>query len=259
MRVEKRGPQEGHSPPGKPIPVQKQIRAFVELLARTETGPASTNFFDYSDGGNALRRRNLELYLLQMLERRPSVLLVGEAPGYRGMRMTGVPFSNPAIIEGRVDPFGLFGPGRGFVLPPDAGTVAAEPTATVMWDVLAELGFLPLLWSAYPLHPHQPGRPLSNRTPSAAEIRAGLPLWQELARIFGIGNVVAVGNIGHRSVLAGGHSAPKVRHPAHGGKVKFREGLRRLLVAGMDGPGAGSPSGTTAQSRDDGESAVPTS
>ena len=259
MRVEKRGPQEGHSPAGKPIPVQEQIRAFVELLARTETGPASTNFFDYSDGGNALRRRNLELYLLQMRERRPSVLLVGEAPGYRGMRMTGVPFSNPAIVEGRVDPFGLFGPGRGFVLPPDAGAVAAEPTATVMWDVLAELGFLPLLWSAYPLHPHQPGRPLSNRTPSAAEIRAGLPLWQELARIFGIGNVVAVGNIGHRSVLAGGHSAPKVRHPAHGGKVKFREGLRELLAAGIDGPGAGSPSGTTAQSRDDGESAVPTS
>ncbi|GLB68933.1 uracil-DNA glycosylase [Arthrobacter mangrovi] len=217
---------------------KKPVRAFVELLARTEAGPASTNFFDYSDAGNALRRRNLELYLLEMLERRPSVLLVGEAPGYRGMRMTGVPFSNPAIIEGRADPFGLFGPGRGFVLPPDAGIVAAEPTATVMWDVLAELGFLPLLWSAYPLHPHQPGRPLSNRTPSAAEIRAGLPLWQELARIFGIGNVVAVGNIGHRSVLAGGHSAPKVRHPAHGGKVKFREGLRELLAAGIDEPAA---------------------
>ena len=227
---------------------KKPVRAFVELLARTETGPASTNFFDYSDAGNALRRRNLELYLLEMLERRPSVLLVGEAPGYRGMRMTGVPFSNPAIIQGRVDPFGLFGPEKGYVLPPDAGTVAAEPTATVMWDVLAELDFLPLLWSAYPLHPHQPCRPLSNRTPSTAEIRTGLPLWQELARIFGTGNVIAVGNIGHRSVLASGRSAPKVRHPAHGGKVKFREGLRELLAAGIGEPPAGSHSGTEAKS-----------
>jgi uracil-DNA glycosylase len=227
---------------------KKPVGAFVELLARTENGPASTNFFDYSDAGNALRRRNLELYLLEMLERRPSVLLVGEAPGYRGMRMTGVPFSNPAIIEGRVDPFGLFGPEKGYVLPQDAGTVAAEPTATVMWDVLAELDFLPLLWSAYPLHPHQPGRPLSNRTPSTAEIRTGLPLWQELARIFGIGNVIAVGNIGHRSVLASGRSAPKVRHPAHGGKVKFREGLRELLAAGIGEPPPGSPSGTEAKS-----------
>jgi len=205
----------------------------VELLAGTGAGASSTNFLNCSDPNNAIRRRNLQLYLLEMLERRPKVLLVGEAPGYRGMRMTGVPFSNPAIIEGRVDPFGLFGADKGYVLPPDARSVAAEPTATVMWDVLADLDFLPLLWSAYPFHPHQPGRPLSNRTPNAKEIQAGLPLWQELARIFAIESIVAVGNIGYRSVQASGTGAPKVRHPAHGGKVQFREGLRDLLDEGM--------------------------
>ena len=100
-----------------------------------------------------------------MQDRSPTVLLVGEAPGFRGMRITGVPFTNRTMFEGPANAFGLFGPGKGYVLPAEAAGVAAEPTATVMWEVLAELDFLPLLWSACPWHTHVPGRPLSNRTP----------------------------------------------------------------------------------------------
>ncbi|MGM0928165.1 MAG: uracil-DNA glycosylase [Actinomycetota bacterium] len=211
---------------------QQGIRGFVERLGEFETGPNSRNFFSTALPANAARRNNILRYFEQMLERRPTVLLVGEAPGYRGMTVTGVPFTNKALISGN-DPFGLFGAGNGYLLPPEVLTVPAEPTATVMWGVLAELDFLPLLWSAYPFHPHQPGRQLSNRTPSSAEIRAGLPLWRELARIFGIVTVVAVGNIGHRSVTAAGLSVPKVRHPAHGGKELFRQGLQDLLDAGV--------------------------
>ncbi|NKX56603.1 uracil-DNA glycosylase family protein [Arthrobacter mobilis] len=209
------------------------VRAFVEQLAATGTGPDSTNFFAGPD--NAVRRRNLELYLRQMLERAPRVLLLGEAPGFRGMRITGVPFTNTAILQGRGNHFGLFGPGQGYALPADAPPVAPEPTATVMWEVLAELDFLPLLWSAYPLHPHRPDRPLSNRTPSAAEVLAGQPLWLALARLFAVQVVVAVGNVAGRSVRAAGLEAPKVRHPAHGGKARFRQGLQELLAAGLNG------------------------
>ena len=215
------------------VTAQQEIMDFVVRLGEFETGPASRNFFSASVPANAARRHNIARYLEQMLERRPKVLLVGEAPGYRGMTVTGVPFTNKALISGR-DPFSMFGPGNGYVVPPEVLTVPAEPTATVMWNVLADLDFLPLLWSAYPFHPHQPGRPHSNRTPSSAEIRAGLPLWQELARIFGIGTVVAVGNIGHRSVAAAGLNVPKVRHPAHGGKELFRRGLQELLEAGIN-------------------------
>jgi len=103
-----------------------------------------------------------------------------------------------------------------------------------MWQTLTELDFLPLLWSAYPFHPHRPGNPLSNRTPSAAEISAGRPVWKALAQLFSVRVVVAVGNAAHRSVLLSGQDAAKVRHPAHGGKVKFRQGLEILLVQGID-------------------------
>ncbi|MFX1821717.1 uracil-DNA glycosylase [Pseudarthrobacter sp. CC4] len=205
---------------------------FVERLAAVPTVPGRNNFFDHSVPENAVRRRNLELYLEEMRDRSPKVLLLGEAPGFRGMRITGVPFTNRTMFQGPANSFGLFGPGKGYSLPPEAADVAAEPTATVMWGVLAELQFLPLLWSACPWHTHVPGKPQSNRTPTAAEARLGTLFWQELAELFAIQTVVAVGNVAHRSLLASGMDAPKVRHPAHGGRSGFKRGLEELLLAG---------------------------
>ena len=206
------------------------VDAFIERLAAVAPGAAWTNFFDHSTSANAVRRHNLSLYLTEMLERSPDILLVGEAPGFRGMRITGVPFTNRTIFEGPANSFGLFGPGKGYVLPPEASGVAAEPTATVMWQVLAELDVLPLLWSAFPWHPHQPGRPLSNRTPTPAEAALGTPFWQTLAELFAVRTVVAVGNVAHRSLQRSGLEVAKIRHPAHGGRAGFKRGLEQLLI-----------------------------
>ena len=208
------------------------IAAFVERLAAVEMGPACNNFFSHAVPENALRRQNLLIYLQEMLDRRPSVLLVGEAPGFRGMRITGVPFTNRTILEGPANRFGLFGPGKGYVLPPEAAGVPAEPTATVLWQVLEEVDFLPLLWSAFPWHPHQPGRPLSNRTPKPSETKLGTPFRQELADLFGISSIVAVGNVALHSLQRSGLEVPKIRHPAHGGRSGFKQGLEELLASG---------------------------
>ncbi|GGI02627.1 uracil-DNA glycosylase [Arthrobacter liuii] len=209
------------------------ITAFVERLAAVELGPACTNFFNHAVPENALRRSNLEIYLQEMLDRSPEVLLVGEAPGFRGMRITGVPFTNRVILGGPANSFGLFGQGKGYVLPPEAAGVAAEPTATVLWQVLAELDFLPLLWSAFPWHTHQPGKPMSNRTPKPSETTLGTPFWQELAELFGISSIVAVGNVAQHSLQRAGLDVPKIRHPAHGGRSGFKHGLEQLLERGM--------------------------
>ena len=170
-----------------------------------------------------------------MLDHAPKVLLLGEAPGFRGMRITGVPFTNRTMFDGPANSFGLFGPGKGYTVPAEAAGVASEPTATVMWEVLAELNFLPLLWSACPWHTHVVGRPRSNRTPTGAEAGLGTPFWQALAEIFPIETVVAVGNVAHLSLLRSGVDAPKVRHPSHGGRSGFKRGLEELLHAGLDG------------------------
>ena len=206
------------------------VDAFIERLAAVAPGAAWTNFIDHSTSANAVRRHNLSLYLTEMLEHSPDILLVGEAPGFRGMRITGVPFTNRAMFEGPANAFGLFGAGKGYVLPPEASGVAAEPTATVMWQVLAELDVLPLLWSAFPWHPHQPGRPLSNRTPTPAEAVLGTPFWQTMAELFAVRTVVAVGNVAHRSLQRSGLEVAKIRHPAHGGRAGFKRGLEQLLI-----------------------------
>jgi hypothetical protein len=211
------------------------VRAFVGWLSAVPSGPGLNNFFDHTVPANAQRRHNLELYLQEMLDRAPKVLLLGEAPGFRGMRITGVPFTNRTMFDGPVNTFGLFGPGKGYEVPAEAAGVASEPTATVMWEVLTEVDFLPLLWSACPWHTHVPGRPQSNRTPTAAEAGLGTPFRQALMELFGIEAVVAVGNVAHRSLLGSGVDAPKVRHPAHGGRSGFKRGLEELLHAGLGG------------------------
>jgi hypothetical protein len=208
------------------------VSAFVERLAAAPSAPGRTNFFDHTTPENGVRRRNLEIYLRQMLDRSPKMLLLGEAPGFRGMRITGVPFTNRTMFAGPANSLGLFGPGKGYELPAEAVDVAAEPTATVMWDVLAELQFLPLLWSACPWHTHVPGRPLSNRTPTALEAGLGTPFWQELTELFHIDAIVAVGNVAQRSLARSGLDVPKVRHPAHGGRAGFKQGLEELLLSG---------------------------
>ena len=209
------------------------VHDFVERLAAVPSDGGRNNFLHPGVPANAQRRHNLEIYLEEMLDRAPKVLLLGEAPGFRGMGITGVPFTNRTMFQGPANSFGLFGPGKGYVLPADAAGVAAEPTATVMWEVLAELEFLPLLWSACPWHTHVPGKPQSNRTPRTSDTRLGTPFWQSLTGLFGIVTVVAVGNVAHRSLLSSGIEVPKVRHPSHGGRSGFKQGLAELLEAGV--------------------------
>ena len=164
----------------------------VDRLARATIG-ATHNQYTRSE----LRRDRLRGYLASRA--RAEVLLVGEAAGYRGARMSGIPFTSERQLTG-------------------AG--AAEASATIVQRVLQELGVSDdvLLWNVVPTHP---GTATSNRRPTRAEVKASLPFLDELARGR---RVVAVGRLA-AEVLA----APYVRHPSHGGAAKFAEGLRRTL------------------------------
>jgi hypothetical protein len=167
---------------------------FVRDLAATRIG-ATFNF--YRDGGGAdVRRARLRAYLGS--RDRAWLLLVGEAAGYRGARVSGLPFTSERQVTGA---------------PP------GEATATIVQRVLAELGLADdvLLWNIVPTHPHLPGRPRSNRPPTRAEAEEGVRFLAELAhgrRVLAVGRV-AQGLLG----------APYVRHPSHGGAVAFRNGL----------------------------------
>jgi len=169
-----------------------------ELISRLVEATIGDTFNFYRDGpGAGNRRRRLAAYLES--RRESPFLLVGEAAGYRGARVSGIPFTSERQLTGR-------GP--------------AEASATIVHRVLAELGIAEevLLWNVVPTHP---GTECSNRRPTRAEVEAGLPYLQELAR----GRLtISVGRLA-QAVLGD----PYVRHPSHGGARAFSEGVRHFL------------------------------
>lgn len=173
-------------------------RSFVQRLAGARIG-ATFNF--YREGAGAeLRQERLAGYLAA--RRRARLLLVGEAAGYRGARVSGVPFTSERQLTG-------LGP--------------AEASATIVHRVLRELALEDdvLLWNLVPTHPHRPAEPESNRPPSRAEIAAGRPFLAELASGR---RLVAIGRLAQRELRE-----PYVRHPSRGGATAFRAGLIQLL------------------------------
>ena len=167
--------------------------AFVEELAASRIG---TTFNQYAEGPRAPLLRNR---LVDYLERHAAadLLLVGEAPGYRGARVSGIPFTSERQLTGS-------GP--------------AEATATVH-RALAELELEDqvLLWNVVPTHP---GTDTSNRAPTHAEVAVGLRFVRALAEGR---RVVCVGRVAERAL-----GDLSVRHPAHGGAEAFRSGFTSL-------------------------------
>jgi uracil-DNA glycosylase len=173
---------------------------FVDALARARIGRTHNQY-----ARSELRRERLGRYLASRAH--AQVMLVGEAAGYRGARVSGVPFTSERQLSGA-------GP--------------AEATATVVQRVLRDLGLEEevLLWNLVPTHPHRLGEPQSNRPPTAGEIRDARPFLEALA---GSGArsrlLLAVGRLAQREL-----GGPYIRHPSHGGATAFRENLRSCLT-----------------------------
>jgi uracil-DNA glycosylase len=177
------------------------IEELIERLRRASIG-ATFNFYRDGDGAE-LRCHRLRTYL-EARETAP-LLLVGEAAGHRGARVSGIPFTSERQLTGK-------GP--------------AEATATIVRRTLAELGLeeQTLCWNVVPTHPHRPWRADTNRPPTRVEVEASRPFLRELARGR---TVVAVGRLAETAL-----GAPYVRHPSHGGAAEFRLGLLRFAAGG---------------------------
>jgi hypothetical protein len=177
-----------------------QPERFVARLAAARIGK-TFNF--YREGtGASLRRARLAEYLDNRAAAR--LLLVGEAAGYRGARISGIPFTSERQVSGR-------GP--------------AEATATIVHRVLAELELDALCWNVVPTHP---GTATSNRRPTRREVEGSLTFLWEVARGR---RILAVGRLAQAVT-----GAPYVRHPSHGGAAGFRAGLLQFCAGGRPSP-----------------------
>jgi uracil-DNA glycosylase len=213
--------------------VTGRIDRFVASLASAEVSDRACNQFSSTMGdlqGNAVRRRNLRLYLGQLAEIAPRILLIGEAVSHRGGRLTGIAFVSEALmlsgVATRNGP--VLGADRGYRKATPGPRLSTEASATMVWGTIRDIAPLPLLWNAFPFHPFHPGKPLSNRAPSADELLLGQRFIEGLLRLFAFETIVAIGNHASLSLQRIGIEHTKVRHPSMGGKNLFLEGMARL-------------------------------
>jgi hypothetical protein len=179
------------------------------LVAELACAHLGATFNQYAEGPRAgLLCDRLGAYLSDRAG--ASLLLVGEAAGYRGARVSGLPFTSERQLT---------------------GTGLAEATATIVQRALHDLGLegAVLLWNVVPTHP---GTATSNRPPTRAEVEAGRSFVEVLAagrRVVGVGRVAA-------EALG----VPYVRHPSHGGASAFRQGLASIVAPARRSPCPGS-------------------
>jgi hypothetical protein len=203
----------------------RRFDKFLDALSRVELSDRACNQFSRFGGdlrANAIRRRNLRLYLEELEAIGPRMLLIGEAVSYRGGRLTGIAFTSETMM--------LCGgiPGKGYRKATEGERMSTEASATMVWGTIRHIDPLPLLWNAFPFHPFHAGNPLSNRMPTPAELAIGAPFITRLLRLFPIEQVVAIGNHASFSLARLGVDHEKVRHPSQGGKRLFVEGMSRL-------------------------------
>jgi uracil-DNA glycosylase len=143
------------------------------------------------------------------LSTRVARILIGEAAGYQGCRVSGCGGKRLSI----------------------RGRPWSEPSATIVWNALHRLDIAQttILWNAYPWHPFEPGKPHSNRTPNRSERAAGLPILEALLNSFPAAELFAVGRHAQQALHELGVTATALRHPSMGGAALFQRGLAASL------------------------------
>ncbi|ACB97313.1 uracil-DNA glycosylase [Beijerinckia indica] len=203
------------------------VRAVCDLQFENAFNPYTDRcvVYDRADAAQ-VRAAALEAMIESASTSPVDAIWVGRDLGYRGGRRTGLALTDEVHAGAHLSRWGLE------VERPTVGAVVAERTAAIIWKMLAQIDARIFLWNVFPLHPHEPGEPFTNRTHNSKERRAGeeiLALLIEVLRprrIFAIGNdaAQAVGRIdGRLPVIA-------VRHPSYGGQAQFLKQIREAYM-----------------------------
>lgn len=206
----------------------KTPRSIVAALAQTQL-PSVFNPYahccpihDRPDAAR-VRKRNLVRYLEAALAARVDTIWIARDLGYRGGRRTGVPLTDEVHL-------GQAGVMLGGITLDRAtrGLTMAERTAAIVWSVLAQIGEPAVLWNIFPLHPHEPDEPFSNRCHTRAEREVTWPVLKALIAMIQPRRILAIGQ--DAGVALTGFDIPvhMVRHPSYGGQAEFISGVHRI-------------------------------
>ena len=181
------------------------------------------------DGAKASERRaEILLAMLAAAERRGTrSLWLGRDFGWRGGRRSGLAFTDDLHFSQHLAHFGLK------AARPTKGPPMTERTAAAVWDALRGSEETFFLWNVFPLHPHPPGAPFSNRAHNAAERAAAEAILSALIGLLRPARIIAVGRDAEKAAarIAPGVERVALRHPSFGGEARFRAQITALRAA----------------------------
>ena len=199
------------------------IETFVNELTAFQSN--ETVFNPYL---NADVAKNLHIYLQEMIkEKGKRILLVGEAPGHKGCKITGIPFTSGSVFKNVDHPLL-----NKIVEKLVFSKIDSENTATIVWEYLSKKSITPLFWNSFPFHPHPKGDESKNRTPTSKEIEIGISYLKTLRLIY---EPDVIAGIGWKGVECAKTAFPDeeivyIRHPSFGGKPAFIAGMEEILL-----------------------------
>ncbi|MCB4767101.1 uracil-DNA glycosylase [Ancylobacter sp. Lp-2] len=174
-------------------------------------------------GAAATRRDNLRKVIDASLETGVDSMWIARDLGYRGGRRTGLALTDEMHLQAYAAMMGVDELSRS-----TGGPALSERTARVVWDTLSAVNRKVFLWNVFPLHPHDAGAPMSNRTHKRSERYATRFLMEWLVDTLRPRQLVAIGRDAQSALTELGFEAACVRHPSYGGQSEFIEGISRL-------------------------------
>jgi hypothetical protein len=223
----------------------ESVERFIGLLKKSPAGAVFNPWWqvdkenDIGRNAPAIRRDQLRAYFRERLGK-ARLAVVGEALGYRGGHFSGIPMTSERILLGKKKDDGMM-PAQVFSSITPRRTSKSrkcsdgfsEPTATIVWSTLLQLGLSPeqfVLWNAFPWHSFDPRLGmLSNRMPNKAECSAGLAVLKAFLKLFPCDQIITLGKIAATQLEELEVDADCVRHPASGGAKLFRQQISKLV------------------------------
>jgi hypothetical protein len=209
-------------------------KSFAAALAQTRLPSVFNPYVDccpIHDRPDAarVRKRNLVRCLEAALAPRVDTIWIARDLGYRGGRRTGVPLTDEIHLSQAGVLMGGIALDRA-----TRGPVVAERTAAIVWSVLSRIGEPAVLWNIFPLHPHEPDDPFSNRCHTRAERDATWPMLIALIALVKPRRIVAIGRDAGMALAGLDIPVELVRHPSYGGQAEFIAGVHRIYGIAPD-------------------------
>ena len=177
--------------------------------------------YDKKDA-NKLRIKNLKTYI-ESFNQKPKFLFIGEAPGFRGCRFSGIPFTSEKQLVDKN--FHLNG------LQTSKNKPFSESTATIFWSIMEQHHNKFFIWNAIPFHPHKKNDICKNRPPRKKELQQFENFLKELISLIKpeYEKIISIGKKAEKILNELKIDKKYIRHPSHGGKSSFEEEILKLF------------------------------